>query len=167
MSAASCQASSARSHPPVPGHIASARAVPYFTWCQDSEARSVPATAALMEPQLGRAWPASSPCDRPGKVHPPLTRIILGSWQCCRGWPGRGRGLGRARPTGLAAAVPSSLGSHLQVPHVQSSQGPAGEGQPTPVPGRGLRASTSVELRTPPSPCQLAAAHGNTQGSAD
>lgn len=67
-------------------------------------------------------------------------------------------GSGRARPTGLAAAVPSSLGSHLQVPQVQSFQGPAGEGKPTPAPGRGLRASTSVELRTPPSPCQLAVA---------
>lgn len=38
-------------------------------------------------------------------------------------------GLGKAHPTGLAAATPSSLGLHLQVPHVQSSQGPAGEGQ--------------------------------------
>lgn len=38
-------------------------------------------------------------------------------------------GLGKAHPTGLAAAAPSSLGPHLQVPHVQSSQGPAGEGQ--------------------------------------
>lgn len=69
--------------------------------------------------------------------------------------------MGTARPTGLAVAAPSSLGCHLQVPHVQSSQGPAGEGQPHTC-SQKRAASLLVELRTPPSPCQLATAQGNT-----
>lgn len=55
-------------------------------------------------------------------------------------------GLGKAHPTGLVAA-PSSLGSHLQVPHVQSSQGPAGRGSHTCSAKRAAR--LLVERRTP------------------
>lgn len=57
-------------------------------------------------------------------------------------------GLGKAHPTGLAAAAPSSLGPHLQVPHVQSSQGPAGEGQSHTCSSK-RAARLLVELRTP------------------
>lgn len=47
--AASCPESRAWSRRPVPALCLS------FTWCQDSDARSVPAMAALLGPQLGRA----------------------------------------------------------------------------------------------------------------
>lgn len=104
--------------------------------------------------------PASSLCDGSGVVRLPPPGIISGSWPSCRCWPRHGRGLGKARPTGLVAAAPS-LGCHLQVPHVQSSQGPAGEGQPHTY-SQKRAACLLVELRTPPSPCQLATAQGNT-----
>lgn len=96
----------------------------------------------------GPAWRASLLCDRSERVPSSSNQDDLGSWQCCRCWPRHGMGLGKAHPTGLAAAAPSSLGSHLQVPHVQSSQGPAGEGQSHTCSAK--RASgLLVELRTP------------------
>lgn len=50
-----------------------------------------------------------------------------------------GAGQEHRRGLGISAVAPSSLGSHLQVPRVQSSQGPGGGGPATtPVPRRGL-----------------------------
>lgn len=139
MSAASCRASSARSHLPVPVLCLSVTGA--RTWS--------PRRSRRRQPRLF------------GMGQDPPPGIISGSWPSCRCWPRHGRGLGKARPTRLMAAAPSSLGCHLQVPHVQSSQGPAGEGQPHTY-SQKRAACLLVELRTPPSPCQLATAQGNT-----
>lgn len=101
--------------------------------------------------QLGRAWPASSLCDRSGEVHPPSPRIILGSWQCCRFWPRHGRGLGKASPQDRISS--SSLlwdlicRCHMcRVPRAQ-----LGRGSPHTC-SQKRAVCLLVELGTPPSP---------------
>lgn len=65
--------------------------------------------------------------------------VSLPSLAVLRVLPEHRRGLGKTHLTGMTAVAPSSLGSHLQVPRVQSSQGPGGGGPATtPVPRRGL-----------------------------